>query len=210
MQWNSFKNQLKILLAPPLAPFWLPLGFLGPSQIPFGSLCRPWGSICLHLAPVGVHFASIFCACWLHFGYFLVLGEGIPFIAPLFRFRLPFLAPFWVNFGGQNRYFFYEKSYRFFNRFFMDFCCHCGRWFPPKLHQKSHPKRKSRFHENERLVQARARFSRSGGLNILAKDPPKSIKKTMHFWSEKCIENWSQNEAPRHYKLGKKTFKKQH
>ena len=121
MQWNSIKNHLKILLAWPLAPFWCPLSFLEPSQMPLGSLWRPWGSICLHLAPLWVHFASIFGAFWLHFGYFLMLGEGIPFIAPLFRFRVRFLAPFWVHFGGQNRDFFNEKSYRFFNRLFNAF-----------------------------------------------------------------------------------------
>ena len=121
MQWNSIKNHLEILLASPLAPFWRPLSFLEPSQIPLGSLWRPWGSICLHLAPIWVHFASIFDASGLHFGYFLMLGEGIPFIAPLFRFRLPFWAPFWVHFGGQNRYVFYESSYRFFQSFFYGF-----------------------------------------------------------------------------------------
>ena len=203
---KSVENPFGSPIGSILASFGLPRAFPDPFRLlmpplrfhlsPFGSR---WGPFCLH-------FWCMLDPFWV----FLVLGEGIPFIAPLFRFRLPFLAPCWVNVGGQHRYFFYEKSYRFFNRFFMDFCCHCGRWFTPKLHQKSHPKRKRRFHENERLVQARARFSRSGGLNILAKDPPKSIKKTMHFWSETCIENWSQNEAPRHYKLGKTNFKKQH
>ena len=166
-----------------------------------------------HLSPFGSRVGPFCLHFWCILGPFLVFfsaRRGYPFYCPFISISGAvfgsILGPFW----RPNSWFFQWKIVSFFQSIFNAFLLSFWELFCTQIASKIASETKKSILWKWASRAGESSIFKSGGPKILAKDLPKSIKKTMHFWSEKCIENWSQNEAPRHYKLGKKTFKKQH
>ena len=146
---------------------------------------------CSILIQFGLHFTPFSVSFWKsRFRY--------PFLTVFCRPLLPVCPPVGLKWRSKILLFFNEKKHWFFSWFLESFWHPFWSQFPSKFHPKSTLKRKRWFSQNERLVQARAPSGRVRGLKILQKAIPKSIKKTMHFWSEKITENGSQNGPQKH------------